>query len=220
MSKRVGVILSGCGFLDGSEIHESVFTLYFLSKYKAITSIFAPDINQMHVINHTTKDVASEVRNVLIESARIARGKIQPLAKAKIDEIDAVILPGGFGAAKNLSNFATKGSEAELNPQLKEFLAMAFKAKKPVGAICISPALIALFFKGSETHPLLSIGNDTQTAKTLELMGAKHKNRSVSDIEYDEKLKIVTTPAYMFDASIAEVGDGIEKLVKKILAVC
>ena len=220
MSKKVAVILSGCGFLDGSEIHEAVLTLYFLSKHKADTTIFAPDINQMHVINHSTKGVASETRNVLIESARIARGKIQPLPNAKIDDIDAVILPGGFGAAKNLSNFAVKGSEAELNLQLKEFLTMALKAKKTIGAICISPALIATFFKGSETHPLLTIGNDTQTAKTLESMGAKHKNRSVNDIEFDEKLKIVTTPAYMYDAPIAQVGEGIEKLVKKVLEVC
>lgn len=213
---RIGVILSGCGVFDGSEIHEAVLTLLALDRAGAQYVCLAPNKDQLHVVNHVTKQPTSEKRNVLVESARIARGNIQDLSKANADEFDAVILPGGYGAAKNLSDFANKGHQCELDPDVKRFLTAVRKAGKPIGGICISPVLLARAF-GSNGSPKVTIGKDPETANHIENMGAEHISCPVDDFVIDEEHRIVTTPAYMLGRNISEVAEGIEKLVVEVL---
>lgn len=220
MSKKVAVVLSGCGFLDGAEIHESVLSLLFLDRGGAEATCFAPDQEQLHVVDHRRGEpMDGETRNVLVESARIARGKIQDLAKANAAEFDAVIMPGGFGAAKNLSNFATAGADADVNADLLRFLRDMLNAKKPIGVVCIAPAVLAAALKGTEVAAKLTIGDDAGTASAIEAMGAKHQNCPVSEFMVDDVNKIVSTPAYMYDARISEVAAGVEKLVASVLSL-
>jgi enhancing lycopene biosynthesis protein 2 len=214
---KVGVVLSGCGFLDGSEIHEAVLTLYFLDRAGAEVRCFAPDAPQRDVVDHRAKKPTGEKRNALVEAARIARGKIEDLAKARAQDLDAVILPGGYGAAKNLCDFAVNGANAVANDAVAKLLRDVHAAKKPIGAICIAPAVVAATFKGGATHPTLTIGSDAGTAAALESMGARHAACPVNDFRVDEANLIVSAPAYMYDARIAEVAAGIEKLVAKVL---
>ncbi|MBI4179848.1 isoprenoid biosynthesis glyoxalase ElbB [bacterium] len=212
---KIGVILSGCGVMDGSEIHESVLTILAIDRAGAEAVCFAPDKNQKHVINHLTQAESRESRNVLAESARIARGKIQDLRKATADGLDAAILPGGYGAAKNLCDFAFKGPDCELDPDVRQILSDLNAAGKPIGAICISPAVVARAL-GSK-HPKLTIGTDPGTAGALEKMGAKHQAARVDEIVVDEDLRIVSTPAYMLAGRISEAAAGIEKLVAEVV---
>ncbi len=214
---KVGVVLSGCGFLDGSEIHEAVLTLLALDRAGAQITCLAPDIDQSSVVDHKLKTAAEETRNVLVESARIARGKIDDLAQAKATDFDAIVMPGGFGAAKNLCNFASAGAAARVDPDVARFLREAHRAKKPIGAWCIAPAALAASLRDEHVHVKLTIGNDEATAKALESMGAKHLVCPVDDIRIDEENRIVTTPAYMFDARISEVATGIDKAVTALL---
>lgn len=213
--KKIAVLLSGSGVFDGSEIHESVLTLLALSKMAVEYQCFAPNIEQMHVVNHLTGEVESgESRNVLVESARIARGEVLPTDALLIEEFDALIIPGGFGAAKNLCNFATNGSDCEISPLVSEFVAEFAKTNKPVGFICIAPIMIPrLYGEGV----IATIGNDSETAQAFNLMGGSHQDAIVEDIVVDEKNKIVSTPAYMLAGNIAEASIGIEKLVKKVV---
>ncbi|MER3417086.1 MAG: isoprenoid biosynthesis protein ElbB [Gemmataceae bacterium] len=213
---KVAVILSGCGVFDGSEIHEAVLTLLALDRAGAQYQCLAPNKNQADVINHVTRQPMKETRNVLVESARIARGNIKDLATASADEYDAVILPGGYGAAKNLCTFAEKGERCELDPALAKFLQAMYRAGKPIGAICISPVLLARAF-GRDGAPRLTIGKDPDTANKIEQMGADHVSCPVDDFVVDEENRMVTTPAYMLARSIREAAEGIEKLVHEVL---
>jgi enhancing lycopene biosynthesis protein 2 len=215
--KKVAVILSGAGVFDGAEIHESVITLLALDRQDANVRIFAPNVPQMHVVNHLSQQPTNETRNVLVESARIARGDIKDLAEANINDFDAVIFPGGFGAAKNLCNFAVKGVDCSVNTVVEKFVTDGLKAGKVMGFICIAPALCARIAANAGVHPTLTIGTDPATAAAVESVGAKHVNCPVNDIVVDEKNKIVTTPAYMLGQRISEVAEGIEKLVTKVL---
>ena len=215
MSIKVGVILSGCGFQDGAEIHESVLSLLALDRAGAAVSCFAPDVPQAQVVNHLTGEAAEETRNVLVESARIARGEIEDVAKCRVDELDAVVLPGGFGAALNLCTFATEGPEASVHPEVARVVREAHAAGKPIGAICIAPGLIARVLGGSA--PALTIGNDAGTAGAIEACGATHKECPVDEFVVDEANKIVTTPAYMLGPTIRHVAAGIEKCVSEVL---
>ncbi len=215
----VAVILSGSGHLDGSEIHESVLTLYYLDRAGARVRIFAPDRDQHHVVNHLTGKPTGERRNVLVESARIARGRIEDLSRARIAELDAVILPGGYGAAKNLCTFAFDGADCTLDPGVEDLLRAALREKRPIGAICIAPAVVARVLETEGRKGALTIGNDAATARTLETLGAVHRNASVSEVVVDEALRIVSTPAYMLGPSIAAVASGIEKLVERVLSL-
>ncbi len=219
MSTRVGVVLSGCGFLDGAEIHESVLTLLHLDRAGAEVVCMAPKKAQMHVVDHTTGEpVEGQTRDVFVEAARIARGKIRDLAEVGPDELDALVMPGGFGAAKNLSNFAVVGADAEVDPSLRSLITGMRAAGKPIGAICISPAVLAAALRGSETEATLTIGDDAGTAGALEAMGAAHECCTVTEFAVDEANKIASTPAYMFDAKIADVSRGIEQLVEKVMS--
>ncbi|MDP4535986.1 isoprenoid biosynthesis glyoxalase ElbB [Alkalimonas collagenimarina] len=212
--KHVAVILSGCGVYDGAEIHESVLTLLHLEQQHATYQCFAPDTMQHHVINHVTGEASNEQRNVLIEAARIARGQIKPLSALQVDDFDAVILPGGFGAAKNLSDFAFAGAKAEVLPELKQHLSRFIAAKKPLGFICIAPAMIPRLF---DSRVSLTIGMDQDTADHITTMGGQHINCRVQDIVVDHAAKVVSTPAYMLAQSVLEASSGIEKLVHAVL---
>ncbi|WP_318374492.1 isoprenoid biosynthesis glyoxalase ElbB [Enterobacter sp.] len=214
--KKVGIVLSGCGVNDGSEIHEAVLSLLAIARNGAEAVCFAPDKSQSDVVNHLTGESMAESRNVLIEAARIARGAIQPLALASADTLDALIVPGGFGAAKNLSNFASQGAECTVDPDLKRLALAMHAAGKPLGFICIAPAMLPKIFD----LPLrLTIGTDIDTAELLEEMGAEHVPCPVDDIVVDEDNKVVTTPAYMLAQNIAEAATGIDKLVARVLVL-
>ncbi len=212
-TKKIAVILSGCGVFDGSEIHEATLTLYAIIKHGAEYEIFAPDITQHHVINHITGESMNESRNVLVESARIARGKIKSLSEFKSLDFDALIFPGGFGAAKNLSTFAFDGVNFTINPEVEKVVRDMVNSGKPVGALCISPVLLAKVLDNVK----LTIGNDPDTAKAVETMGAIHKNTTHGEVVVDERYKTVTTPCYMLDADIVQIGDGAENVVKAML---
>ncbi|MEN0580212.1 isoprenoid biosynthesis glyoxalase ElbB [Phytobacter palmae] len=214
--KKIGVVLSGSGVYDGSEIHEAVITLLAIAREGAEAVCFAPDKRQTDVINHLTGEPMSESRNVLIEAARIARGAILPIAQASINDLDALIVPGGFGAAKNLSSFASLGSECLVDPDLKRLVLEMHQAGKPLGFMCIAPAMLPKIFD----FPLrLTIGTDIDTAEVLEDMGAEHVPCPVDDIVVDEDNKVVTTPAYMLAQNIAQAATGIEKLVSRVLVL-
>ncbi|WP_104904265.1 isoprenoid biosynthesis glyoxalase ElbB [Pseudomonas sp. LH1G9] len=214
MSKKIAVILSGCGVYDGAEIHESVITLLRLDQRGAQVQCFAPDIAQLHVINHLTGEEMHESRNVLVESARIARGDVKDIREANAEDFDALIVPGGFGAAKNLSNFASAGAGCSLNPQVLALAEAFAEAGKPLGLICISPALAAKIYGPGVT---CTIGNDADTAAVLDKMGAHHQACAVDDIVEDTARKLVSTPAYMLGKNISEVASGINKLVDRVL---
>ncbi len=214
MSKKVAVILAGSGVYDGSELHEAVITLLNLDRQGAEYQCFAPDIDQHHVINHRTGEEMDERRNVLIESARIARGDIKPVRELKAADYDALILPGGFGAAKNLSDFAINGSELRVQIGVSNAAKDFRDAGKPVGLMCIAPAMAGRIF-GEGVRA--TIGTDQETASLLEATGVRHVNCEVSDIVIDEANRLVTTPAYMTAQRISEAADGIEKLVAKVL---
>lgn len=215
MGKKIGVLLSGCGVFDGTELHESVLTLLFLDRAGAEIICMAPNISQLHVINHLTGEETGEKRNVLVESARIARGQIKDLKDIRPSDMDALIIPGGFGAAKNLSDFAVKGADATVDPQVKDLINGMIRAGKPVGAICIAPATLVCAIKGKK--PEVTIGNDVGTASAIEGMGGIHVQSTVDQVHIDISNKIVTTPAYMLGPSIKDVAQGIEKLVSTVL---
>lgn len=212
--KKVAVVLSGCGVFDGAELNESVLTLLHVAKLGASYQCFAPDIDQMHVINHLTGEEMNETRNVLVEAARIARGEIQSITELDVAQYDALLIPGGFGAAKNLSDFAVNGANAKVQADMLNVCKAFADAEKPVGYICIAPAMIPLVY-GKATKA--TIGNDQDTAAALNSMGAEHITCAVDDIVVDEDKKVVSTPAYMLAQSIVEADAGISKLVSKVL---
>jgi enhancing lycopene biosynthesis protein 2 len=216
MAKKIGVVLSGCGVMDGSEIHEAVLTLAAIDRAGAEAVCMAPNIRQRHVIDHLTGEEAKgKVRNVLVESARIARGKIRDIATVKAAEIDALIFPGGFGAAKNLSDYAFQGPECSVNPDVARLATEVHAAQKPIGVVCIAPVVAAKLFGGE--HPQITIGTDKNTARDIEKMGAKHVACPVEEIVVDLERKVVSTPAYMLAKSIKDAAAGIEKLVTAVV---
>lgn len=217
--KKIGVILSGCGVYDGSEIHEAVITLLAIDRAGAEAVCMAPDVAQLHVVNHLSGEVEDECRrNVLIESARIARGKIRDLASVNAADLDALILPGGAGAVKNLSTFALDGADCALNPDVDRLLKAMYAAKKPIGAICISPAVLSRAL-GKIAPITVTIGSDAGTAAAITAMGAQHQDCLVREFVIDREHKIVSTPAYMLAERIGEVADGIEKTVRAVISL-
>jgi enhancing lycopene biosynthesis protein 2 len=209
----IAVILSGCGYLDGSEIHEAALTLWAIHRHGADFQCYAPNINQHHVVDHLTGEEMTGSRNVLIESARIARGNIADLADFTPDNHDALVLPGGFGAAKNLSTFAFEGSSCTVNKDVEKAVLSMAERKKPIGALCIAPAVLSRILPGIH----VTIGQDQGTAEHIEKMGARHTTTSHGEIVIDRDHKIVTTPCYMLDARVDQIGDGADKLIGAIL---
>lgn len=216
MRKKVAIILSGCGVFDGAEINETVLTALSLDQQGAQVEFFAPDMTQQSVINHQTGEVMPEQRNVLIESGRITRGKSRDVRELKAADFDALILPGGFGVASNLSDFATAGADCSVQADTLQAIMQFKDAKKPVGLICISPALSAKIY-GAGVQ--CTIGTDEGTAAAITQMGAVHLDCAVDGVVVDETNRLVTTPAYMLAQSISEAAQGIDKLVEQVLAM-
>ena len=219
---KVAVVLAGCGHVDGAEVREAVFALLALDQHGAQYQCLAPDAPQAEVVNHATGQAeAGAARNILAEAGRIARaGQCLDLAGADPASYDALILPGGAGVAKNLCSFARDGAEAEVRPEVAAFVRAFFEAGKPVGAICIAPALVALVLKRMNRQADLTLGDGAGVAPAMARLGARH--RAVAgprEIVIDEELKLVTTPAYMFgDARLSDVWIGIERCVSEVLS--
>lgn len=214
--KKIAVVLAGNGVFDGAEIHEATLTMYSIVKHGAIYEIFAPNINQHHVINHITDEEMSEKRNVMVEAARIARGKINDLTDFKASDFDALIFPGGFGVAKNLCSFAFDGANCTINSDVENAIKNMIELKKPIGALCIAPILLAKILKDAE----LTIGQDKNTAEAIKTMGAKHIETTHGELVIDKKNNIVTTPCYMLEANIVQIAEGANNVVKAILNLC
>lgn len=211
--KRFAVILAGCGVYDGAEIQESVAILQAISRFGALYECFAPDVNQHHVVNHLTGQESRETRNVLVEAARIARGAIQPLDRLEPDHFDALVFPGGFGVAKNLCSFVFDGPDCTVEPATEAVVKKAYQAGIPIGALCIAPALLARVLGKA----LLTIGNDTATARAIETMGARHQNTQGADIVVDIENRIVTSPCYMLDSPITTIFEGADNTIRALL---
>ena len=209
---KIGVCLSGCGVNDGTEIHEAVITALALARSGSEILYTAPNIEQTKVINHLSGEEMDESRNVLVESARIARGEITDIANLKSDDIDGLLFPGGFGAALNLCNFALKGKDCDIHPEVNRIIGEMLQANKPLGFICIAPAA-----KNTNKTSNITIGNDQTTTDQIEKLGSQHIVCTVDDFIIYEDNKIVSTPAYMLARRISEAASGIEKLVQKIL---
>ena len=211
--KTFAVILSGCGNKDGAEIHESVMTLWAINRHGADYQCFAPNIPQHHVLNYITDQEMDENRNVLVESARIARGNIKDLVEYNAGDFDALVLPGGLGVAKNLSTFAFDGPHCFVNEAVERAVRDTADRGKPIGALCIAPAIIAKILGDVE----VTIGQDAGTAEAVVQMGAKHSKTTHGEIVVDRQRKVVTTPCYMLDARVDQIGEGAENLVKAVL---
>lgn len=211
--KKIAVVLSGNGVFDGAEIHEATLTLLAIARNGATYQCFAPDIDQAHVVNHITGEEMQETRNVLIEAARIARGNIKALSEYNAADFDALVFPGGFGAAKNLCTFAFDGPDCTVNKDVETAIRSTVVAEKPIGALCISPALITKVLGDVQ----VTIGNDKGTVEAIETLGGTHLQTSHGEIVVDEKYKVITTPCYMLDATIDQIADGAENAVKKVL---
>lgn len=211
--KKFAVILSGSGVYDGAEIHEATLTMLAISRQGAEYQCFAPNINQHHVINHLNGEEMKETRNVLVESARIARGNIKDLKEFDGNNFDAIIFPGGFGAAKNLSTVAFDGTNATVNPEVEKAIKQMFDLKKPIGALCISPTIIAKVLGDVN----LTIGQDEGTIEVIEAFGATHIETDHGDVVFDEEKLVFTTPCYMLDATILDIDDGATNVVYAML---
>ncbi|MFZ4400660.1 MAG: isoprenoid biosynthesis glyoxalase ElbB [Bacteroidales bacterium] len=207
------VVLSGCGVYDGTEIHEAVLTMLAIVKNGGSYQIFAPDIEQYHVINHFNGKETNEKRNVLIESARIARGKIQALSTFDATQFDALIFPGGFGCAKNLSTFAFQGADCTVNEDVVKAVKAMHTANKPIGALCIAPVVITKILGKVD----VTIGVDEQTALKIEKMGGNHHITQQAEVIKDTNFKVFTTPCYMLDSNIAQIAEGAENIVKAMI---
>lgn len=213
---KVGVLLAGCGVLDGAEIHEAVVTLLALDRAEAESICLAPAVAQHHVVNHLTGHVvAEEKRNVLEEAARIARGAVRDVTGVAASELDALVIPGGYGAAKNLCSFAFDGASCSVLPAVESLVRALHEAGKPIGAMCIAPVILARVL--GARAPRLTIGTDPATAAALESMGARHVPCAVDDVVVDETARLVSTPAYMLAGRIGEAAEGIEKLVAAVV---
>ncbi|CDT83228.1 isoprenoid biosynthesis glyoxalase ElbB [Vibrio diabolicus] len=214
--KKVAVIFSGSGVYDGTELHEAVLALHAIEKEGASWHCFAPNIDQLHVINHLTGEEMDETRNVLVESARLARGNIDDVARLNPDEFDALLLPGGFGAAKNLTDFAVSGAECSINTHVAQACRAFAHAKKPAGYLCISPVIIPMIYEHGVKG---TVGNDEAISIAFNQMGGEHITCSVEDIVFDETHLVLSTPAYMLAENISQAASGIEKLVSKLIDI-
>lgn len=212
---KIGVILSGCGVFDGAEIHEAVITLLCLDQLGVTVQCLAPN-RSFDVVDHLTKHPAGEKRNVLAEAARIARGDVADLAGVKGTDFDALVVPGGFGVAKNLCSFAARGPDCDVDPHVRRVLTEAQQARRPLAFLCIAPALAAKLF-GASAHPQLTIGHDPATAAALNAMGARHQPCDAAGFILDESNRILSTPAYMEAKSIKDVYAGISKLIARLV---
>lgn len=223
--KRIGVLLSGNGVYDGAEIHESVLSLLAIEEAGATWICLAPNYNQHHVVNHTTGQEMPETRNILVEAARIARGNIKDIEGFDLNEIDGLVMPGGFGAAKNFSKWAFQGASGAINPIVKDFLIKMINAGKPIAALCISPMVLAKALEGSGKHPKLTVGTDQAPSpydikadsEGLAAMGALPEMKTITEILVDEENKIISAPCYMMEVGVKEVRANAKMAIDKLI---
>lgn len=213
MQKKIAVLLCGCGSMDGSEIHEATMTLLAIDRHGAAYTVFAPDDEQYHVVNHLTQQPMNEKRNMLVEAARIARGNISDLKEFNAADFDALVLPGGFGAAKNLFTYAMDGVDAKVRPDVADAIRSMYRAHKPIGALCIAPVLLAKVLE----NVTITIGTDAATARDVELMGAVNINTQQTEVMVDKQNMVFSTPCYMLPATIADIADSADNLIGSIL---
>lgn len=211
--KKFAIILAGCGVYDGAEIHEATLSMLAIMAQGCSYQCFATDIKQHHVINHLNGEEMNESRNVLVESARIARGDVKNITEFQATDFDALLMPGGFGVAKNLCNFAFKGSNCEVNADVEQVIKQMHEAGKPIGALCISPVLVSKVLGEVK----LTLGQDQDAIDNVEKMGSQHIKTTHGEVIVDEKNKIFTTPCYMLDANILQINEGATNIVKAIL---
>lgn len=224
MAKKIGVLLSGSGVYDGSEIHETTLALLAIAQHGGEAVCLAPDVDQHHVINHITGEEMNESRNVLIESARIARGNIQAVSATAVNELDALVIPGGFGTAKNHTKWAFEGPEGEINSAVKSLITQVVSAQKPLVGLCMAPTTIAKALEGTDIHASLTVGTQSQPSpyeieaisQGMEKVGAKAEMKSVQEILVDSENKIITAPCYMMEASIVDVHNNIQQAIKAL----
>ncbi|WP_320054014.1 isoprenoid biosynthesis glyoxalase ElbB [uncultured Acetobacteroides sp.] len=211
--KKFAIVLSGCGVQDGAEIHESIMAMLAVDMAGCSYQLFAPDVEQFRVVNHLTGEKVSEKRNVLVESARIARGNIKPLGEYRAADYDALLFPGGFGAALNLSTYGSDGQRMKVNPEVERAVKKAYDQKKMIGAMCIAPVAIAkILGKG-----VLTIGSDRGTAADIESFGAKHENSGKGEVVVDANNRLFTTPCYMLNSTIKDIFEGATNLVAQMV---
>ncbi len=211
--KSIAVVLSGCGHLDGAEIHEATLTLLAIHRAGADFQCYAPDREQFHVINHITGEPTDEKRNILVESARIARGNVKNLHDYSPENHDALVLPGGFGAAKNLSTFAFDGADCTVEKSVEKAVTDTSKAGKPIGALCIAPVILAKLIHGAK----VTLGNDLQVEENIVKMGGTHTTTGHGEIVVDRENRLVTTPCYMLDSRVDQIADGADRLIRELL---
>jgi enhancing lycopene biosynthesis protein 2 len=224
---NIAVILSGCGVYDGAEIHESVAVLYHIDQLGHTAVLFAPDIPQHHVVNHINGATMPETRNVMVEAARIARGNIRALGTFNPAEVDALVLPGGFGAAKNLTDWAFHGPDGQVQTETAQAIQSMVKAGKPIAALCMAPVVVAKALEGTEFHPTLSVGHPDQASpypiadihQGLQKTGAETANIGLPEVLIDKKLKLVTAPCYMMEASISQVFQNAEMAIHALISL-
>lgn len=214
---KAAVILSGCGYLDGAEIRESALTLLALDQQAVEVQIFAPDIAQMHVVDHLAKTPIESSRNVLQEAARIARSEVTALCALDMKDFDLLVIPGGFGVAKNLSDLAIHGLEASILPDFKRVIESAYAQKKPIAAICIAPAVLALALKNKNIT--VTIGDDKATAEMITASGNIHQNCASESCVIDDKNSIVTCSAYMREDRMSAIAQGIDACIRAAVAM-
>lgn len=218
MTKNIAIILSGCGYIDGAEINESVISALEVDRYGCNAEFFAPDIMQKHTVNHISGDEESNNRNVINESARICRGKISPIGDLQVDKFDALLIPGGFGVAKNLSSLAFDGINATINADFANIIKSFYNSNKPIGAICIAPAVLALVMKDESRSPIkLTIGEDADTAALINQAGHEHIIAASDEFVWDADNKIASCSAFMREDRISLIATGISKVVEKIV---
>jgi enhancing lycopene biosynthesis protein 2 len=211
--KKVAIVLAGSGVYDGAEIQETTMTMLAVDQAGVDSQCFAPDIDQMHVVNHFTGKEMQESRNVLVEAARIARGNVKALDELQMKDFDAVIFPGGFGVAKNLCTFAVDGPECTVDQEVERVIKEAHQMKKPIAALCVSPVLIARVLKGVN----VTIGSDADTIAAIGKLGATHVETTHAEVIVDKENKVLTTPCYMLDATISQIHDGAQAIVKQLI---
>lgn len=219
--KRVAMILSGCGVNDGSEMTEAAGLIIALSQAGYAIRFYAPDRAQHDVIDHAAARPMQDTRNILVESARIARGQIEPLSALSTAHADAVVLPGGFGVAKNLSNFAARGQDARLAPDVAEALAPFLAAGKPLVALCAAPLVLGLLARDAGIEGArLTFGHEaegTELIQAIEAWGQKHVEMPVDEACIDSRHHLVSVPAYMYGAATpAEVFGACQAAVSAL----
>lgn len=225
--KKIGVLLSGCGVYDGAEIQEAVLTLLEIDKMDAEAVCIALNENQFHTINHLTGEIMPEERNMLVEAARIARGNIQDISSIVPADLDALVLPGGFGNAKNFTNWAFEGATGSIHPKIKLLIVNMVNIGKPIIALCVSPIVVAKALEGSDLHPMLTIGSSQQTSpysiedfsNGLQNVGAKTFNKTTDEIQFDAQLNIISAPCYMQEVSIKTIQENIQLAFEKLKTV-